>query len=138
MFLLACKTTKMVKPPLTVKSVEEKPAISQDRHRSLSGQFSFNEWPLTKEICIGTMLCGFNLTTFNLALDQLGIVASTTQEPLMRSLLHDTHLIQHQDQIRVADGAQAMRNDDLRTGEERESLFYRALGRDIERARCLI
>ena len=52
----------------------------------------------------------------------------------MRSLLHDLPLIQDQDGIRVTDGAQAVRNDDLRTWKAAEVAFNHTFRHNIQSA----
>ncbi len=58
-----------------------------------------------------------DLPTGQLALDQRVVVSIVTEQLLVRSALHDRSLVQHQDQVRIANGAQAMGNDNLGTGQ---------------------
>ena len=52
---------------------------------------------------------------FLLRSDERRISSAPCHQFLMRSLFHDSPSVQDQDEIRIANGAQAMGNDDSRT-----------------------
>jgi hypothetical protein len=75
---------------------------------------------------------------YQLVTDQFCIVAILTQQFGVATLLHNTASINHQDQVSMAYGAQAVRNNDLGTRESGKVLLYTILGLYIQRAGCLV
>ena len=54
---------------------------------------------------------------FKLLMHKPGIVAIALKQLVMRPFLHHISLVQYQDHVGVADGTQAVSDNDLRTGQ---------------------
>src|SRR5215211_2247831 len=69
---------------------------------------------------------------------KLGVMAFSPNQLLMPANLNDASLIQHEDEVGVADGAQAMGDDNLGTGQCLEILRHNLLSNDVEVTRRLV
>src|SRR5439155_18013028 len=69
-----------------------------------------------------------------------GVASLLCEKLVVRPTLDDAPLVQHDDEVGVADGGEAVRDDQAGASrkQRRERFLHAALGGRVERARCLV